>query len=83
MVSQDCSKQAIHRCYYCNQVTIPTAYYSTHERDLDGKDIMKYFILEREISKEEFYQYSKLDESISRQAREYKDIVLDLEHEKS
>ncbi len=83
MVQQDCSKEAIHRCYYCKQVTIPTAYYAICERDSVGNITSKYFILDREISKEEFDQYSELDESINRQAHEYKDIVLDLEREKS
>lgn len=79
MVVQDCSKQAIHKCYYCGQTTIPTAYYSTSEKDAHGKETRKYFILDREISKEEFEHYEKLDNSISEQARKMQDKIYGLE----
>ena len=66
MVMQNMEKRAIHECYYCGRPMIPTPYYAITE----GEEI-KYYILDQEITKEEFYKWDSLDRAIDKQHESY------------
>ena len=77
VVFQKMDKPAIHKCYYCHELMIPTSYYIISDNTTKE---LEYFILDQKITKDEYEDFEREDRKINKLI--YNNILLEIKKKK-